>query len=400
MRHLLFVWPWAAEAIRPYPRRVLDTHAFEFGHRPATTARRGTGQALTIWIDVENPPQVQYLLPFWRAFTGLGISTVLTARDYGSTLEMLRQAGAHAHSFGARVAGGKVRKVTASCVRALELIRFFRRRHRPDAVLATSRAASLAAWELRIPSFTVYDYEYANAMVSRFTRTTLLHPDVIDQSVFRRAVLPTPRLYPFKGLKEDLTFAGVNIDAVPPHDLGAIPEDAVRVLFRPPSETSHYYRTESSTFARETLAYLAAAGALVVFSPREREQTEMLDGLTWAHSPIILARPVPFVSLLKSVDLVISSGGTMLREGAYLGIPSYSIFQSEIGAVDRWLEQIGRAQLLTGPGDLGKIELRKRGALVRLDSNPELLDEIVGIITAAALVERRTPLRSRARAAA
>lgn len=69
---------------------------------------------------------------------------------------------------------------------------------------------------------------------------------------------------------------------------------------------------------------------------------------------------------------------------AHLGIPSYSIFQSEIGAVDRWLERIGRAQLLTDRGDLEKIELRKHDALRRLDSNPHLLDQLVGVIVAEA----------------
>lgn len=344
----------------------------------------------TIWIDIENPPQVQYLLPFWRRFTSLGVNTILTARDYGSTLEMLRQAEAPARSFGARVVGGKLRKATASCVRALELLRFFNSGDRPDAVVAASRAAALTAWILRIPSFMIYDYEYANSMVTRFTGTTLLHPEVIDQSIFQRPPLPMPRLDAFKGLKEDITFADVEIDAIEAHDLGSPSEDVVRVLFRPPSETSHYYQTASTTFARATLAYLADSGAQVVFSPREREQAKMLDGLNWRHAPIVLTTPVPFVSLLKSVDLVISSGGTMLREGAYLGIPSYSIFQSEIGAVDRWLAQMGRATLLTGPKDLDMIELRKRDSLVRLDSNPDLLDELVGTVTAAALAKRRS----------
>ncbi len=55
--------------------------------------------------------------------------------------------------------------------------------------------------------------------------------------------------------------------------------------------------------------------------------------------------------------------------------------------------------LLTGPEDLGRIELRKRDALVRLDSNPELLDDLVGIISAAALVTQSTPLRGGVRAA-
>jgi hypothetical protein len=108
----------------------------------------------------------------------------------------------------------------------------------------------------------------------------------------------------------------------------------------------------------------------------------MLDGLPWKHQPITLERPVPFASLFKSVDAVVCSGGTMFREAAYLGIPAYSIFQNPSGAVDRWLESLGRAKLLTSPDDLGKIELAPRGPLNPLDSNPDLLTEIVEIIAA------------------
>jgi predicted glycosyltransferase len=141
--------------------------------------------------------------------------------------------------------------------------------------------------------------------------------------------------------------------------------------------------------AKATLECLARAGALVVFSPRAPEQVALLEGLLWEHEPIVLKRPVPFVPLLKSVDAVVCSGGTMLREAAYLGIPAYSIFQSEIGAVDRWLESIGRATLIAGPDELDRIELKPRGPLSRLDSNPELLEQIVGIVAARAGAPRQ-----------
>ena len=92
------------------------------------------------------------------------------------------------------------------------------------------------------------------------------------------------------------------------------------------------------------------------------------------------ARAVPFVSLLKSVDSVVCSGGTMLREAAYLGIPAYSIFQSEIGAVDRWLESIGRARLIERPEDVSCIKLKHRGPIDLLDSNPNLLSELASAV--------------------
>jgi len=338
---------------------------------------------MKVWIDIENPPQVQYLLPFRGAFERLGIETVLTARDYGSTVEMLRGAGVEAEVFGARVGTRKLHKATAAWTRARELSRFFAGAGRPGAVLAASRASAIAARTMRIPSFLIGDYEHVNMSAFLFTGSTILHPEAIATETLRRRGLRASQLIAFKGLKEDLTFAEVDVEAIAAHDLGAVPERAVRVLFRPPSETSHYYKAASSSFARATLAQLAGSEAQLVLSPRDPVQARLLDGLDWRVPPLVLERAVPFVSLLKSVDLVICSGGTMLREAAYLGIPAYGIFQGKIGAVDRWLQGIGRATLLEREDDLARIELSKRGPLERLDSNPMLLDELAELIAAA-----------------
>ncbi|MFZ0040379.1 MAG: DUF354 domain-containing protein [Solirubrobacteraceae bacterium] len=345
--------------------------------------------AFTVWIDIENPPQVQYLLPFRQAFEAAGCKTVITARDYGSTVSMLEQAGVQPNVFGHRVGRGRARKAVAASQRARELRGFFARIGRPDAVLSASRAAILVAWSLGIPSWAINDYEHAFLALTRFTGTTIFYPDVIDPVVYRSKGLRAQQLIAVNGIKEDLTFAGVDVEAFTPYDIGVVPDGAVRVLFRPPAETSHYYREASSTMARATLERLARADALVVFSPREPGQVALLEGLPWNHEPVTLNRSVPFVSLLKTVDMVICSGGTMLREAAYLGVPAYSIFQSEIGGVDRWLESIGRAKLLAGPEDLGRIELKRRGPISRLDSNPNLLTQLTEQI-ARGTAERRT----------
>lgn len=344
---------------------------------------------LTVWIDIENPPQVQYLLPFRQAFEAAGCKTVITARDYGTTVSMLERAGVQATVFGTRVGRGKARKGVAAAQRACELWAFFARTGRPDAVLSASRAAVLVAWGLGVPSWVINDYEHAFLGLTRLTGTTVFFPEAIDPAIYRSKGLRAEQLIPVKGIKEDLTFAGVDVDAFAPHDIGVVPDGAVRVLFRPPAETSHYYCKESSTMARATLERLARADAFVVFSPREPGQAALLAGLPWKHEPLTLTRPVPFVPLLKTVDLVICSGGTMLREAAYLGIPAYSIFKSDIGGVDRWLESIGRVKLIAGPDDLGRIELKPRGPINRLDSNPDLLEQLTAQITAAT-AKRRT----------
>ncbi|HTW43629.1 MAG TPA: DUF354 domain-containing protein [Solirubrobacteraceae bacterium] len=339
---------------------------------------------MKVWIDIENPPQVQYLLPFHHAFGDAGIETALTTRNYGSTVEMLERAGVPAPAFGERVGPGKLAKLAAAWTRAHALRAFFADTGRPDAVLAASRASAIAARTMGIPSFLIGDYEHANMGVFWFTGSKILHPRVIDAEALRRRGLRRDQLLAFDGIKEDLTFAEVNVDAIEAHELPAAPAGAVRVLFRPPSETSHYYKAASSSFARQTLAHLAAGDAFVVLSPREDSQRRMLEGLPWRHEPLVLERAVPFVSLLKSVDMVVCSGGTMLREAAYLGIPAYGIFQGRIGAVDRWLQEIGRVKLLLDERDLPHIELVARGPLQRLDSNPQLLGQLVALIATAA----------------
>lgn len=335
---------------------------------------------MRVWIDIENPPQVQYLLPLRAAFEATGAETIVTARDCGDTVAMLEQAEVTTTVFGSRAGRAKLRKAAATAVRARDLCRLFPADDRPDVLVAASRPAAIAARRLGIPNFLIHDYEYIYLRMYRATGSIILHPDVIDPAVFRRRGLRAEQMIGFGGLKEDLTFANVDLDAIAPHDLGAVPHDAVRVLFRPPAETSHYYREASTEMARATLLRLAQSKAVVVYAPREREQLSYLDGLPWRYQPIALDHPIPIVALLKSVDAVISAGGTMLREAAYLGVPAYSIFQSRIGGVDRWLERVGRLKILSGPEDLSQLELERRGPLQRLDSNPDLLDELLTLI--------------------
>ena len=102
--------------------------------------------------------------------------------------------------------------------------------------------------------------------------------------------------------------------------------------------------------------------------------------MAWRNEPIVLRKAVPFVPLLKGVDLVICSGGTMLREAAYLGVPAYSIFKSRIGGVDRYLEAMGRVRLIQSPEALPVIKLAKAPPLAPLRSNPHLLDQLVEIV--------------------
>jgi predicted glycosyltransferase len=102
--------------------------------------------------------------------------------------------------------------------------------------------------------------------------------------------------------------------------------------------------------------------------------------------PVVLERPIPFVSLLKDADAVVSAGGTMLREAAYLGVPAYSIFRSRIGAVDRHLASLGRLCMLTSASDFPRIDLSTRGSLRPLHGESHVADDVASVMIERALV--------------
>jgi predicted glycosyltransferase len=311
-----------------------------------------------------------------------GLATVVTARDYGDTFELLRERGEPFHAIGAAYGASKLLKIRGLVGRTRALVSFLRR-ERPDVLVCASRAGVLAARLRGIRSFVIADYELVETTTFRLSRSTVLFPDVIDPREFTSAGIPSERLVPFRGLKEDLTFAGIDVAQIRPAMLDGDPSsDLVRVLFRPPAEESHYFDRASRTAAVDALGFLSRQpGVLVVFSPRYPWQVEDLRALEWVREPLVLAKPVPFVELLKAVDLVLCSGGTMLREAAYLGIPAYSIFRGGIGAVDRYLASIGRVTIL-GPGDrFDVVRLEKRPDLSPLNLNRSLAGELADLIT-------------------
>jgi predicted glycosyltransferase len=341
---------------------------------------------MKVWIDIDNPPQVQYLLPFKRAFEAAGHTVVVTARDYGITLELLRERDV-AHQVVGREAGtGRMRKATAALRRAYALIRLFKRGQRPAIIVTASRAAALAGRRFGVPVFTFIDYEYVDLNVPRRTGSYVLFPDAIDEKVFEQKGFACDRLIGFPGLKEGISFADVDLASVVPFDFGVAANGAPRLLFRPPAERAHYYDHKSGDLAGALLERLASREDVqVVLTPRYAHQAAYVDGYDWRIAPIILTTPVPFVSLLAAVDAVMSSGGTMLREAAYLGLPAYSIFRSEIGAVDRQLEALGRLRFVENAAELDSITFERSGGLApAFPPGRELVDRLVAEMAARA----------------
>lgn len=104
---------------------------------------------------------------------------------------------------------------------------------------------------------------------------------------------------------------------------------------------------------------------------------------------------VDALSLMWHSDLVISGGGTMNREAAAMGVPVYSIFLGETGAVDRHLSEIGRLILVKNYDDFrNKIRIEKRTRRQSLLRNIASLESIVQSTQQIMDIEKRSRQQS------
>ena len=94
----------------------------------------------------------------------------------------------------------------------------------------------------------------------------------------------------------------------------------------------------------------------MVLLPRTAEQAARYQ----RPGVVIPERPVDGRTLLATVDLTIGAGGTMTRESALLGTPTYTVFLGELAAQDAELIRLGRI-----------VDLRGEGALPAVDERPK-----------------------------
>jgi predicted glycosyltransferase len=294
---------------------------------------------------------------------------------------LLEQRGVAAQPIGGAFGAGTARKMAGVFRRALALDRALRRWGRPALVFSSSRSSALAARSLRIPAFVVCDYEHVELRTYRFAGAHIVHPDVIPADVFEAVGFQRSRLHPFDGLKEDVTLGRLDVDATEPWR--PTDDPVPLVVVRPPAEEAHYVQPRALELTLRLLDRLAERDDVrLVFSPRHPRQRRYVEERQWRQPPVILDRPVQFVALLKGADLVVTSGGTMAREAAWLGAPAVAIAPNEPGRVDLHLASLGRLALVTTERELDALDLRPPRN-DPLPARPELVDDIVAQVLAA-----------------
>lgn len=310
---------------------------------------------MRVWIDLANSPHVPLFVPVVQALEERGDEVVMTARDHAQTVALAVDLWPTLTVIGGKSPAGRVRKATSILSRATALRRFART-SRPDVALSHGSYAQVVAARLaRVPAVTMMDYEHqpANHLSFRFARRVIV-PVTFPEASLRRFGASPPKVLRYQGFKEELYLAGVAPDPSVIVSLGLDPE-RVTAAMRPPPEGALYHAHGNPRF-EAILENVLSEGGQVALLPRTSEQA------TRYRRPgvAIPERPVDGRALLATVDLTIGAGGTMTRESALLGTPTYTVFLGELAAQDAELIRLGRIVDLRAEGELPKVERRAR----------------------------------------
>ncbi|CAN5854466.1 DUF354 domain-containing protein [soil metagenome] len=309
-----------------------------------------TGGGRRAWIDLTNSPHVLFFRPILRRLEEAGVETIVTARDFAQTLGLLERFGI-AHTVIGRHGGASLAgKASGLARRSAALVRFGRSRglgrdrDLSQAVSHGSNDLAVAARLLRLHSTVLHDFEGAAGMhrINFRLASKVMLPEVIPLDDVLALGLDEACYRSYRGLKEQVALADFAPD---PGVLGELGLDEARpiAVLRPPATMSLYHRGLHNSLFDEVLEHLLSSEAQVVALPRTPAQAEDL-----ARQPgvVIPARVVDGPSLVWAADVVVSAGGTMNREAAVLGVPTWTTFAGRLGAVDRMLVEQGRMRVL------------------------------------------------------
>jgi len=284
---------------------------------------------MRIWIDFINTPQVTFFVPFIEDFKKNNHEVLLTCRDSGNTVALLKQNNLPFEIIGDKAGNGIFQKLMLFPRRVMRLYSFVKTKKPDIAASQSSFYQPVVARLLGIPCLYTNDNEHAggNIFGFLFARKVLLPSALKDQN-FRGRWLMNGKLQFYPSVKEAI-YLSQN-----PKLQGGISNAGSKIYFRPEPWSAQYYNGPLNFFD-DVLLKLSLRNEVIVL-PRDKNQVvhysqAKFNGLKVAE------KPISFSEIMSDCALFIGAGGSMTREMAVMAIPVISIYQAELLAVDRYL---------------------------------------------------------------
>ena len=329
---------------------------------------------MNIWIDIENIPHVPFFKPIIEELKKRGHKVVVTLRECQGSKALADEYNLEFELLGEQSKFKiKYLKIASVLFRSLRLILWARDKNINKSVTHGSRSQILASKFLKIQSLIFIDYENANLSQLTSPTTAFCIPDGIPISLIREKMQGSKSISQYPGFKE-VIYAERSKDLSDIRKEFSLDEKKIVAIIRPSASRAHYHNNRSEEIFFEILNYFVEQkDAVAIVIPRYPEQKAKIERLySQRNSIIIPSHPIINSKLLGIADMVLSGGGTMVREAVAVGIPAYTFFTGELGALDLSMIKDKLITQLTSTADIRKIKLQKHSGGKVIDSSKTL----------------------------
>jgi predicted glycosyltransferase len=287
-----------------------------------------------IWIDLTNSPHVNFFAAMIEELRREH-EVLLTCRPLANTTDLLRQKGFAYHVVGSHYGKNKFKKAFGFWWRVIQLSSFLRGRRIDVAISHSSPQCSLVARLWGIRSIYLNDNEHAALNRLCFLcANTIMVPEFLSVEKVRRQWGNPEKVIRYPGVKE-----GIYLAALSKSQTSGGSSHPTEIFIRPEPWAAQYY-DGALNFLDDLIVSLKDRYSIILL-PRGERQAEHYRQARF-HGIAIPAEPLTLEDMVSRCLLFIGAGGTMTREAAVLGIPTISVYQSDLLEVDRYLIAQGR----------------------------------------------------------
>lgn len=284
---------------------------------------------MRIWIDLTNSPHVNFFAAMIEELSK-DHEILLTCRPLANTIELLKHRCLEYQIVGSHYGANRIKKIAGFMIRVAQLYSFLNDRHIDVAISHSSFYSPVVARLLGIRSIYINDNEYAEGnRISFICASTIMTPQFLSMDSIRKQCGNPKKVVHFPGVKEGVYLSSLEMTSntgTQPY----IPE----IFIRPEPWTAQYYRG-AVNFLDDLVIGLKDKYKIILM-PRDERQAKHYRQTTFQGVNIPTA-PLSLEVIASRCSLFIGAGGTMTREAAVLGIPTISVYQGHLLAVDRYL---------------------------------------------------------------
>ncbi len=288
---------------------------------------------MKIWFDISNSPHVNMFYDLITELENEGHAVIITSRPLANTVELLDQKGLKHTIIGEHYGKNFYKKLFGYPIRVWQLKKFLQNQELDLAVSQSSFHSPVTAKLLGVPSIYTNDNEHALGNMPAFLfATQILIPENLPIENITKKGISRDKINQYPGVKEGIYLWRKTLN-IGRKEVKASQAE-IKIYIRPEPLTAEYY-TAKQNFLDDMICQLQEKYNITVLT-RDKTQLEYYTQQKF-NNINVPAKPLDFDFILNDCSLFIGAGGSMTRELAILGIPTISVYQDKLLAVDKYL---------------------------------------------------------------